>query len=156
MRTATPRHLPAVQETGDRAGWTWSDAWLPLVLAFVMLLSGASLGFADDTAGGGISWQQRCAGIRTTYNPHTDLRSDTFTLEANDPHWPTFLSWVQAQQIVTFTLVGLRTSSSAQAGKGIVFCWASGTPWEQEIIMPFGQALAHLLAERNWRDLDFP
>jgi cytochrome c oxidase cbb3-type subunit 2 len=37
-----------------------------------------------------------------------------------------------------------------------VFRWAPGTLWEQEVIIPFGQALAHLLAEREWRDLDFP
>jgi mono/diheme cytochrome c family protein len=78
------------------------------------------------------------------------------TLEANDPRWPAFLSWLQAQQIVTFTLAGLKTSSSTDTGKGMVFRWASGTLWQREIVIPWGQALAHLLAERNWRDLDFP
>jgi mono/diheme cytochrome c family protein len=156
MRTATPRPLPALRETGGRAGWTWFDARLLLVLAPVILLSVSSPSFADDPAEGSIAWQQRCAGIRTTYNPHADLRSDTLTLEASDPRWPTFLSWVQAQQIVTFTLIGLSPSSSPETGKGIVFRWASGTPWEGEVTVPFGQALAHLLAERNWRDVDFP
>jgi len=47
--------------------------------------------FADDTAGVSTDWQPRCAGIRTSYNPQTDLRSDILTLEINDPRWPAFL-----------------------------------------------------------------
>jgi cytochrome c oxidase cbb3-type subunit 2 len=112
--------------------------------------------FADDTAGVNTSWQQRCAGIRTSYNPQTDLRSDLFTLEATDPRWPALLSWVQDQHIVTFTLVGFSTSAAADAGTGMAFRWAPETPWEHEVVIPFGQALAHLLIERDWRDLDFP
>ena len=122
---------------------------------FFVLLALVTPVCAGNAAGVGTAWQQRCAGIRTSFNPHTDLRSDALTLEANDPRWPTFLSWVQAQQIATFSLVGLRTSSAKQAAKGVVFRWAAGTPWEREVISPFGQALAHLLAERDWRDLDF-
>ena len=156
MRTAIPRHLSALREIEDGARRTWFDAQLLLVLATVILLSVSPPSFADDSAGGSSSWQQRCAGIRTTYSPHADLRSDTLTLEPNDPRWPTFLSWVQAQQIVTFTPIGLSTSSSPEAGKGMVFRWALGTPWEKEVTVPFGQALAHLLAERDWRDVDFP
>jgi mono/diheme cytochrome c family protein len=156
MKTASSRPLLPVRGMGERASWAFpytQPLWLSALLA---LLFAASPSFATDKTGVGTSRQQRCAGIRTTYNPQTDLRSDVLTLEADDPRWPAFLSWVTDQQIVVFTLVGLRTSASADAGKGMVFRWAPGTPWERETVLPFGQALAHLLIERDWRDLDFP
>ncbi|MBI3800186.1 MAG: c-type cytochrome [Deltaproteobacteria bacterium] len=138
-----------------RSASPWSSIrslWFPAII----ILFAASPAFSDDIAKGSSGWQQRCAGIRTSYNPQTELRSDLLTLETNDPRWPAFLAWVQAQQLATSTLIGLRTSPSTDAGKGIVFRWAPGTPWEQEVVIPFGQALAHLLVEREWRDLDFP
>ena len=134
--------------------WSGKQFWLFLLL-LSCCLSPLPV-FASDTVGDSRSWQQRCAGIRTSYNPHTDLRADTLTLEPNDPRWPEFLSWVQARQIATFTLIGLGTSTSTKTTEGIVFRWAAGTPWERQVVVPLGQALAHLLAERNWRDLDFP
>jgi mono/diheme cytochrome c family protein len=106
---------------------------------------------ADENA----SWQQRCAGARSSYNPQTDLRADAFTLTPENPRWPAFLAWVQKQQIATFTIVGFSPQESTATAGGVVFRWASGTPWERAIVVPFGQALAHLLAERNWRDVDF-
>jgi mono/diheme cytochrome c family protein len=155
MRIATTRPLPSSRGISDRAASPWSTIRFPWFPAFVIFFA-VSPAFSNDIAGGSSVWQQRCAGIRTSYNPQTDLRSDSLTLETNDPRWPAFLSWVQAQQIATSILIGLRTNSSIDAGKGMVFRWAPGTPWEQEVVIPFGQALAHLLAEREWRDLDFP
>ena len=156
MMTATQWHFPSLQGTDDHAGGIWLGTRLLFFSAFFILLVLATPVCAADVVRVGTAGRQRCAGIRTSFNPHTDLRSDALTLEANDPRWPTFLSWVQAQQLATFSLVGLRTSSSKPAARGIVFRWAAGTPWEREVIWPFGQALAHLLAERNWRDVDFP
>lgn len=155
MMTVIQGHFPFLRGIGDRTGGTWLDTRSLFLPAFFVLLVLATPVCADDVVRVGTAWQQRCAGIRTSFNPHTDLRSEALTLETNDPRWPTFLSWVQAQQIATFSLVGLRTSSAKPAARGIIFRWASGTPWEREVISPFGQALAHLLAERDWRDLDF-
>ncbi len=155
MMTATQGHFPSLQGTDEHAGGICLGTQPLFFSMFFVLLVLATPVRAGDTVGVGTSWQQHCTGIRTSFNPHTDLRSDALTLEANDPRWPTFLSWVQAQQIATFSLVGLRTNSAKQAARGIVFRWASGTPWERVVISPFGQALAHLLAERDWRDLDF-
>lgn len=100
-------------------------------------------------------WQQRCAGVRSSYNPQTDLRTDALTLNPNDPRWHAFLAWVQKQQIATFTVVGLSPRGSTATEEGVVFRWAGGTPWERVVVTPFGQALAHLLAERDWRDVEF-
>ncbi len=155
MMTVIQGHCPFLWGIGDRTGGIWLDTRSLFFPAFFVLLILATPVCAGNTGGVGTSWQQHCTGIRTSFNPHTDLRSDALTLEANDPRWPAFLSWVQAQQIATFSLVGLRTNSAKQAARGMVFRWASGTPWERVVISPFGQALAHLLAERDWRDLDF-
>jgi len=154
MSIATLQPLPLSRGRENRAALPWPSMrslWLPFVMLFVVCPT-----FSSALAGESPGWQQRCAGIRTSYNPQTDLRSDRLTLEPTDPRWPAFLSWIQAQQIATSMIIGRRTSSSPDAGEGIAFRWASGTPWEQEVVLPFGQTLAHLLAEREWRDLDFP
>ena len=39
---------------------------------------------------------------------------------------------------------------------GIIFRWAADTVWQKEVVLPFGQALGHMIAERRWRDSDFP
>jgi len=154
MIAATKRHLPSFHETGDRTGpmrLSTQLRFFPGLFVFCLFPVSA---LASDTVGNNLSWQQRCAGIRTSYNPHTDLRADTLTIEPRDQRWPLFLSWIQARQIATSTLIGLSIGTPTTA-KGIVFRWASRTPWERDVVMPFGQALAHLIAERNWYDLDF-
>ena len=156
MKTAHSRPPLPVRGRDERTSRTCPYTQLLWLSALLILLFAASPSSATDKPDLGTSWQQRCAGIRTTYNPQADLRSDVLTLAADDPRWPAFLSWVADQQIVTSTLVGLRTTASADADKGMVFRWASGTPWERETVLSFGQALAHLLIERDWRDLDFP
>ena len=101
-------------------------------------------------------WPQRCANIRTSYNPDADLQTDALTLTPADPRWPAFLAWVKEQQLFTSTLVGVTLGESADSGAGIVVRWAAETAWEKAVRMPWGQALAHIIAERNWRDVDFP
>src|SRR5262245_549321 len=106
MRIATAQPLPSSREISGRTASLRSSLpslWFPV---FVILFA-VSPAFSDDTASGSPTWPQRCAGVRTSYNPHFDLRSDLLTLETNDPRWPAFLSWVQAQQIATSTLTGL-------------------------------------------------
>ena len=93
-----------------------------------------------------------CSDIRTSYNSVTDLRADAFTLRPEDPRWPSFLEWAKAKKIYTFTIVGL----SGEGPQGIIFRWAKDTAWQKDVVVPFGQALAHIIAERQWRDTDFP
>ncbi len=93
-----------------------------------------------------------CRDIRTSYNLAADLRADALTLRPEDARWPLFLEWAKAKNIYTFTIVGL----SEGEPKGIVFRWAKNTAWQKDAVVPFGQALAHIIAERQWRDTDFP
>ena len=72
------------------------------------------------------------------------------TLRPDDPRWPAFLAWAKDRRLLTSRLLGFR----ADAGLSLV--WAKGTEWEAQVTLPMGQALGHLIAERNWRDVDFP
>jgi len=121
------------------------DSKVTIVLLFLVLLHPAlQLAAAGET--------RSCSDIRTSYNSVTDLRADAFTLRPEDPRWPSFLEWAKAKKIYTFTIVGL----SGEGPQGIIFRWAKDTAWQKDVVVPFGQALAHIIAERQWRDTDFP
>ena len=89
------------------------------------------------------SWSPRLRGalIRT---------SSALTLRPDDPRWPAFVAWAKDRRLLTSRLLGFR------AGAGVSLVWAEGTEWEAQVTLPMGQALGHLIAERNWRDVDFP
>lgn len=72
------------------------------------------------------------------------------TLRPDDPRWPAFVAWAKDRGLFTSRLLGFR------AGTGVSLVWAAGTEWEAQVTLPMGQALGHLIAERNWRDVDFP
>lgn len=110
--------------------------------------------FAQQAAESNVAWEHRCAGLRTSYNPDADLATDAFTLRPDDPRWSAFLAWAKAQHLFTSRLLGF--SAGGQDRPTLIVRWAMGTVWEAQVTMPFGQALGHLIAERNWRDVDFP
>ena len=97
---------------------------------------------------------ETCGTIRTSYNPTAALRSDAFTLRPDDPRWSAFLVWAKAKKLYTFQIVGL--SQKKGEPPGILFRWATDTVWQKDVVLPFGQALGHMIAERRWRDTDFP
>lgn len=128
--------------------------WVVL-LAFTCSLP-IALVFGDEFTGSGSPWLQRCANIRTSYNPDTDLQMQSLTLTPADPRWPLFLAWVTEQQLFVSRLVGLSQRKSSDFGAGVMVRWAENTAWDTTVSMSWGQALAHIIAERNWRDVDFP
>ena len=97
---------------------------------------------------------ETCSTIRTSYNPTAALRSDAFTLTPGDPRWSAFLAWAKAKKLYTFQIIGL--SQKKDASPSIIFRWAKDTVWQRDVVLPFGQALGHMIAERRWRDADFP
>ncbi len=97
---------------------------------------------------------ETCSTIRTSYNPTAALRSDAFTLTPGDPRWSAFLVWAKAKKLYTFQIIGL--SQKKGDSPGVIFRWATDTVWQKDVILPFGQALGHMVAERRWRDADFP
>ena len=100
---------------------------------------------------------ETCSTIRTSYNPTAALRSDAFTLTPDDPRWSAFLEWAKAKKLYTFQIIGLSQPQTRGEGPpGIIFRWAKDTAWQNDIVLPFGQSLGHMIAERRWRDADFP
>lgn len=100
---------------------------------------------------------ETCSTIRTSYNPTAALRSDAFTLTPDDPRWSAFLEWAKAKKLYTFQIIGLSQPQTRGEGPpGIIFRWAKDTAWQNDIVLPFGQALGHMIAERRWQDADFP
>ena len=97
---------------------------------------------------------ETCGTIRTSYNPTAALRSDAFTLTPDDPRWSAFLAWAKAKKLYIFQIIGM--SQKKGEPPGIIFRWAKDTVWQKDILLPFGQALGHMIAERRWRDADFP
>ncbi len=97
-----------------------------------------------------------CGTILTSYNPAAALRSDAFTLTSDDPRWSVFLAWAKTKKIYTFQIIGLSQRLGEDAPPGILFRWAKDTLWQKDVVLPFGQALGHMIAERRWRDADFP
>ena len=142
---------------GLRASRQSLAAFFLIVLIVVTGL--VSLLFAQETVKQDSAWSKRCPGVRTSYNPDADLSADTFTLTPEDVRWISFLDWVKKQGLFTFSLIKFQTGETPQAGSadsGLVFRWAEGTAWQKDVVVPFGQAVAHVIAERNWRDIDFP
>lgn len=145
-------------EGENRGKYGLSASCHPLAVCFVIVCLVSPL-FAQVAAEQDSVWAQRCAGVRTSYNPDADLSTDTFTLTPEDVRWGPFLNWVHEQGLFTFSLVDFQTGEASQtepADSGIVFRWAEGTVWQKDVVVPFGQAVAHLIAERDWRDIDFP
>ena len=100
---------------------------------------------------------ETCGTVRTSYNPTAALRSDAFTVTPGDPRWSAFLAWAKARKLYTFQIVGLSQAQTGGEGPpGIIFRWATDTVWQKDVVLPFGQALGHMIAERRWRDADFP
>ena len=97
-----------------------------------------------------------CGTIRTSYNPTAALRSDAFTLTPDDPRWSVFLAWAKAKKLYTFQIIGLSQTGEGEGPVGIIFRWARDTTWQKDVVLPFGWALGHMIAERRWRDADFP
>lgn len=98
-----------------------------------------------------------CSDIRTSYNPTAALRSDAFTLTPGDPRWSALLAWAKVKKIYTFQITGLSHPPPNGGGPpGIIFRWAKDTAWQKDVVIPFGQALGHMIVERRWRDIDFP
>ena len=81
--------------------------------------------------------------------PCAGLSTERFTLRPDDPRWPAFLVWAKEQRLFTSRLV-------AWTASGLSVRWATGTQWETQVTLPVGHALAHLIAERQWQDTDFP
>ncbi|MCE2487595.1 MAG: c-type cytochrome [Desulfurellaceae bacterium] len=112
-----------------------------MVRPSVLLCLALACVFAQAATDSGSAWARSCASSDS---------DTTLTIRPDDSRWPAFLAWAEDRRLFTSRLLGFR------AGAGVSLVWAPGTEWEAQVTLPMGQALGHLIAERNWRDVDFP
>lgn len=116
-------------------------------------LSGASP--VSPSAWQDTTWQGRCQGVRTSYNPAQELSDDALMLTPTDARWLSFLSWVQKNRVSEHHIEGINTGGS-EAQRGITVHWAPHTRWERQTRMSVGYAIAYLVGALGWQDSDFP
>ena len=100
-------------------------------------------------------WQERCASIRTSYNPNTLLSHTQLTLTPKDPRFVDFLYWVWANKITEHQVEEVGGTEWDGPSNGVIFHWATGSRWEMHTVAPFKHAIHHLAEEHNWVDTMF-
>ena len=100
-------------------------------------------------------WQERCASIRTSYNPNTLLSHTQLTLTPKDPRFVDFLYWVWANKITEHQVEEVGGTEWDGPSNGVIFHWAPGSRWEMHTVAPFKHAIHHIAEEHNWVDTMF-
>ena len=124
-------------KSGPKSGLKMVRSSVLLCLALVCVCAAFVQAAPDSDS----AWTRGCASSDS---------DAALTLRPDDPRWPAFVAWAKDRGLFTSRLLGFR------AGTGVSLVWAAGTEWEAQVTLPMGQALGHLIAERNWRDVDFP
>lgn len=122
----------------------------------LILVPGLLLAFPlSASAWSAATWQERCQGVRTSYNPEQDLSDHTWTLTPADARWPEFLAWVAKNRVGEHFIEGVASGSDGTP-TGVTVHWAPDTRWERHTRMSFGYAIAYLVGQLGWQDSDFP
>jgi mono/diheme cytochrome c family protein len=138
------------------------DAWIGLVasIALVALAPGchgrsnrAHLGPGAWTSA---EWQQRCAGVRTSYNPDRELSDAELTLVPGDPRWLDFVYWAIDNKVAEHQVEAYGGTGWDGPKGGVLFHWAPGSHWERDTLASFGFAVGHTIGEHRWLDTMFP
>ena len=130
--------------------------WALLFLFFFPLSNHNSHAFPTSSyAWSDPQWQQRCANIRTSYNPNTSLSHTQLTLTPEDPKFVDFLYWVWANKITEHQVEEVGGTEWDGPSNGVIFHWAPGSRWEMHTVAPFKHAIHHIAEEHNWVDTMF-
>jgi cytochrome c oxidase cbb3-type subunit 2 len=101
-------------------------------------------------------WQQRCGGVRTSYNPGAELSDTTLTLVPGDPRWVDFVYWSFNNKVAEHQVEAYGGTGWAGPKGGVIFHWAPGSHWERDTLASFGFAIGHVTGEHRWTDTMFP
>ncbi len=102
------------------------------------------------------AWQKSCAGIRTSYNPDTDLTDDTLTLVPGKSRWLDFVYWTLNNKVAEHQVEQYGGTGWDGPEGGVVFHWAPGSHWERDTLASFGFTIGHVIGEHRWTDTMFP
>jgi mono/diheme cytochrome c family protein len=109
-------------------------------------------GFAWDAE----QWAQRTKGIRTSYNPNSDLNSETLTLVPGDERWLDFVFWCFNNKVAEHQVEAYGGTEWEGPQGGVIFHWAPGSRWETHTLASFGFTIGHIIGEHKWMDTQFP
>jgi mono/diheme cytochrome c family protein len=101
-------------------------------------------------------WQERCRGVRTSYNPDADLSDAALTLVPGDPRWLDFVYWSFNNKVAEHQVEAYGGTGWDGPEGGVIFHWAPGSHWERDTLASFGFTIGHVAGEHRWTDTMFP
>lgn len=101
-------------------------------------------------------WAKRTKGIRTSYNPNSDLNTDALTLVPGDERWLDFVFWCFNNKLAEHQVEAYGGTEWDGPTGGVIFHWAPGSRWETHTLASFGFAIGHTIGEHKWTDTQFP
>ena len=101
-------------------------------------------------------WARRTKGIRTSYNPNSDLNSETLTLVPGDERWLDFVFWCFNNKLAEHQVEAYGGTEWEGPQGGVIFHWAPGSRWETHTLASFGFTIGHTIGEHKWMDTQFP
>jgi len=101
-------------------------------------------------------WLAHCRGVRSSYNPDHDLRTDALTLTPDDPRWPDFVFWTLDNKLNEHQVEAYGGTGWKGPTGGVIFHWAPGSHWERDTLHSFGFTIGHVIGEHRWTDTMFP
>ena len=101
-------------------------------------------------------WARRSKGIRTSYNPNSDLNTETLTLVPGDERWLDFVFWCFNNKLAEHQVEAYGGTEWEGPQGGVIFHWAPGSRWETHTLASFGFTIGHTVGEHKWMDTQFP
>ncbi len=101
-------------------------------------------------------WATRSKGVRTSYNPNTDLNTETLTLVPGDARWLDFVFWCFNNKLAEHQVEAYGGTEWKGPTGGVIFHWAPGSRWETHTLASFGFTIGHTIGEHKWMDTQFP
>ena len=101
-------------------------------------------------------WEEKCKGVRTSFNPDSELSNRELTLTPDDPRWLDFIYWAWHNKITEHQVEALGGTLWEGPKNGVIFHWAPGSRWETHTVASFGATVGHTMGEHAWVDTNFP
>ncbi|MBI3788056.1 MAG: c-type cytochrome [Ignavibacteriales bacterium] len=101
-------------------------------------------------------WAKRTKGLRTSYNPDSDLNTEALTLVPGDERWLDFVFWSFNNKLAEHQVEAYGGTEWEGPQGGVIFHWAPGSRWETHTLASFGFTIGHTIGEHKWMDTQFP
>lgn len=101
-------------------------------------------------------WLKKSKGIRTSYNPDSDLNTESLTLVPGDERWLDFVGWCFNNKVAEHQVEAYGGTEWSGPVGGVIFHWAPGSRWETHTLASFGFTIGHIIGEHKWMDTQFP